>query len=117
MGWWVPRAALTPDEDVLFEAAANMYEGSRAIGGKVTVTPRRLLFTPNRVDLATGAQAMAVDRGQILGTEVVPGRDSPIRFLGMASPRRLVGVDHAGGRTYFLINKRDQFTAALRGLA
>jgi hypothetical protein len=118
MGWWVPRAPTTPDEQVTFEALANLFQGWRGVGGKITVTTLRLLFTPNWFDAATGGKAMVLDRVKICGVEVVRGSQSPVRMLGIAPfPRPLVRVDHADGPTYFLLNKPDRLTTALENLS
>lgn len=114
MGWWVPRAPTTPNEQVTFEALANVFQGWRGVGGKVTVTTRQLLFTPNWVDGATGGEAIVLDRGKIREVEVVPGKQSPVRMLRLAPFRPLVRVDHGDGPTYFLVNKPDRLTAALK---
>jgi hypothetical protein len=113
MGWWVPRAPTVPDEQVTFEALANAFQGWRGVGGKITVTTRRLLFTPNWVDGATGGKAIVLNRAKIREVSVVPGKQSPVRMLGLAPFRPLVRVDQADGPTYFLVNKPDRLTTAL----
>jgi hypothetical protein len=40
---------------VMFEGVTNTFRRLRSVGGKVTVTNRRLLFTPNRLDGLLGA--------------------------------------------------------------
>jgi hypothetical protein len=115
MGWWFPRAATRPDEQVVFEAAANVYVGWRAVGGKVTVTTRRLLFTPNWLDGATGGAAITLDRGDIRGVEIMSGKQSPVRFLGLAPWRPVVGIDHTNGPTYyFLVRKPNLLAIAVK---
>jgi hypothetical protein len=96
MGWWVRRAPTTPDEQVSFEALANVFQGWRGVGGKITFTTRRgvggkitvttlrLLFTPSWFDGATGGKAIVLDRVKIREVEVVRGSQSPVRALGMA---------------------------------
>jgi hypothetical protein len=114
MGWWVPRAPTAPDERVTFEALANVSQGWRAVGGRITLTTHRLLFTPNWVDGATGGRAVVLDRADIREATIVPGKQSRVLSLGLAPWRPLVRVDHADGTTYFLLNKPDRLTTALK---
>jgi len=107
--WFLPVATL-PDEDVTFEAAANLWQGRRAVGGKVTVTSRRLLFTPNRVDAATGGRGLAVDLAEIGGVEVVRG-GRPRLWLSMW--RQLVSVALADGERLILVREPEQLAAAM----
>jgi hypothetical protein len=46
-------AALHPDETIEHFLLANREQnGRRAVGGRLCITTRRLVFTPNRVDAA-----------------------------------------------------------------
>jgi hypothetical protein len=111
MEWWYLPAPTTPDERVTFEAAANVWQGRRAVGGKVTVTNRRLLFTPNRMDAAMGGRGMAVGLPEIQEVGVVPpgGRPRPLGPFW----RRVVAVAHADAHRLFLVREPDEMVAAL----
>jgi hypothetical protein len=111
MGWFTPRAATTPDEQVTLEALADLLKGRRAVGGKVTVTTRRLLFTPSWVDLATGGRVMTLDLTDIGGVEIVPANRLRVRPPGVWRP--VVRIDHHGGATYLHVRKPDRLAAAM----
>jgi hypothetical protein len=115
MGFWFPRAATTPSEEVLFEAVANTFIGRRSVGGKVTVTKERLLFTPNRLDGLTGARQVAIPRSEIQHVSLEePGRKA-VRQRGLgAAVRRQVGVEHNGARVFFTLGIPDALVEALR---
>ncbi len=75
MGFWVPSAALLPGERVVLQAAANHLPSKRSVGGQVTVTNRRMLFIPNRLDGLTGGRKIEVFRDTITGVQVA----APVR--------------------------------------
>jgi hypothetical protein len=53
MGLFVPRPKLENGEQLIFKFVANHSRGNRAVGGRVFVTNRRLVFSPNIVDRMT----------------------------------------------------------------
>jgi len=115
MSVWVPPAATSPDERVVFEALANNLVGGRAIGGRVTVTDRRLLFTPNRVDGLTGGQPVAVERSSISRVSVEGrGRAAARKHGFVALVRRLVSIEHPAGTNLLLVNRPQALVSALR---
>jgi hypothetical protein len=114
MGLWFPCASTEPDERVTFEAAANLFQGRRTVGGKVTVTNRRLLFTPNRLDGVTGGRGLVVNQADIRKVWTAAAGGSAVRQRGIgASLRPQVGVDHARGRSFIVVRRPDQLTNAL----
>jgi hypothetical protein len=115
MSWWVPPAATGPDELVLFEALANNFIGGRAIGGRVTITDERLLFTPNRIDGLTGGRPLAVERRDISRVSVEePGRAAARRHGFVALMRRLVRIEHPAGPIVLLVNRPRVLVDVLR---
>ena len=115
MGLWFPRPVTAPDEQVLLEAVANTFVGWRSVGGKVTVTEERLLFTPNRLDGLTGAARIAIRRSEIGKVWIEePGRTA-VRQRGLgAAVRPQVGVEHNGERVFFTLGDPDALVKALR---
>jgi hypothetical protein len=115
MSLWFPRPQTTPDERVTFEAVANTFRGLRSIGGKVTVTDRRLLFTPNRLDGLTGARPLAVARADVRRVWLeAPGRAAVRKRGPGAAVRRQVGVDHPAGPTFITVGNPDALMSAMQ---
>jgi hypothetical protein len=52
----MPPPALEPNEREIATYRANRTQGSRAIGGHLLLTDRRVVFYPHKVDSATGAR-------------------------------------------------------------
>ena len=50
MGLWFRSPVLQKSERLLWSVAANHDQADRAIGGKLFVTSRRLVFTANRIE-------------------------------------------------------------------
>ncbi len=50
MGFWFPDMHLAANESVRYRGAGNLFNGRRQIGAQVTVTDRRVLIVPNRLD-------------------------------------------------------------------
>ena len=72
MKMWIAALRLEPREFALFEALANQVKGWRQIGGRVTVTNLRLVFTPNRLDKLFGAHDVSVPRLDIVKVQIAP---------------------------------------------
>jgi hypothetical protein len=115
MGFWFPRPATAPNEEVVFEAVANSFIGRRSVGGKVTVTKERLVFTPNRLDGLTGARRIGIPRSEIKHVWLeAPGRTA-VRQRGLgAAARPQVGVEHNGDRVFLTLGNPDALVKALR---
>jgi hypothetical protein len=45
-----PGPKLQPGEEIVWSARANRAQGGRAVGGKLYVTDRRMMFAPNRIE-------------------------------------------------------------------
>lgn len=61
MGIWIGKPALADGEPVLWQHLANRTQSAnRAVGGRLYLTPHRLLFEANRVDAATGGRPWSV---------------------------------------------------------
>ncbi len=94
LDWWVPHVPLEPGEVEQLALLANHSVGWRAVGGKLVVTDRRLVFRPNRVDRGLGGKVWTAPLGAIL--EV--GRKPPTFGLfngGLRSRLRIVTSDGA----------------------
>ncbi len=88
IGLWFSAPDLLPGEVVEFIAVANHLTGKRSVGGQVTVTNRRLLFLPKRLDRMTGGREIEAPRSEITDTRVLePGRQA-VRSRGLAAALR-----------------------------
>lgn len=73
MGVWVATPDLEPGETVVHRTFANVLKGARTIGGQVTVTDRRVLFIPNRLDALTGGTRVEIARRDITAIRIGAG--------------------------------------------
>lgn len=71
------------------------------MGGRVVVTDHRILWTPNRLDAATGGQPVTISR-----------RDITAIRIGAAA-RVQLEVDHSGQTPAFVVRDVDALSAAL----
>jgi hypothetical protein len=85
---WIASPALEPGEVLEHRAFANTYRGTRSVGGQVTVTDRRVIYVPTRVDSITGVSRQDIVRSHI--TEVA---DASV--AGTIYPS--VALQHPGG--------------------
>jgi hypothetical protein len=93
MGIWFVDPQIAPDEKSLYRVTANHLLGTgRALGGKLVVTSRRVLFAPNRLDQLTGGKAWAVDITAVQEIAVAPGGKEGIARYGPAGARPQVVV-------------------------
>ena len=65
LGIWIPKALVDRDETVTFSGLANVFQGRRAVGGRVTVTNRQFLFVPNRFDRILGGRRISLQRSDL----------------------------------------------------
>lgn len=82
-GWLFVDAALEPGEELLFRRVCTRRRGRRSIGGEVSVTDRRLLFVPNRLEQLVGVEASAFPRSEVDHVTVVPVPPGSERFAAL----------------------------------
>lgn len=100
-GWWMSKFSLESNESLEEKFPANRFEGEgRPHGGRLYLTDRRVIFLPQRLDAALGADptairyeelaAVSVDRkedhadgsGDLANRLVIEPRDGdPVRFV------------------------------------
>lgn len=85
MGIWFPAVFLAVDERVRYEAVANSLGRWRAIGGQVTLTDRRLIFTPNWLDTITGASRREISLSAIEGVHILEPGVEGVKRSGLAA--------------------------------
>ena len=95
---WVAAPTLAEDESIVWQKAANRQQSElRAVGGRLFLTTRRLVFQPNRFDSRTRGEAWAIDI-QDISEVAVQGRETTTPFLGKAAKlRRRLRIDTADG--------------------
>lgn len=101
MGLWISAPDLEPGEEVVHQCAANVWTGGRSMGGRVAVTDRRVLWTPTRLDAATGGRPVTISRRDITAIRIGAG------------VRVQVEVDHSGDTTAFVVRDVAALSAAL----
>jgi hypothetical protein len=93
-GWLFVDAPLEPGEQLLFRRVCTLRRGRRTIGGEVSVTDRRLLFVPNRLEQLVGVQPSAFPRAAVDHVLVVPPPPGSERFAALPrTPRARAEID------------------------
>jgi hypothetical protein len=81
--WWLKSVDAQPQEEVVWSQGANRIQPSgRAVGGKLFLTDRRLVFCPHWVDGATGGKTWDVGLVEVtaVGTAAKGGRRERLRI-------------------------------------
>ena len=107
--WWLKSVAAEPAEEVVWSQAADRLKDSGpAVGGKLFLTDRRLIFCPHWVDAATGGKAWQVPLERVAAIETIP-KGSP----GGGMRDRLAIELAGGGRERFVVNRLEAVVARL----
>jgi hypothetical protein len=108
--WWLKGVEAEPREEVAWSQGANRIQGSgRAVGGKLFLTTRRLVFCPHWVDGATGGRTWDVPLDQVTGIGTIP-KGSP----GGGARGRLKIELADGEAERFVVNRLEQVVEQLR---
>lgn len=106
--WWLKSVAAEPAEEVVWSQAADRLKDSgRAVGGKLFLTDRRLVFCPHWVDAATGGGAWQVPLERVAAIGTIP-KGSP--GGGM---RDRLAIELAGGGRERFVNRLEAVVARL----
>lgn len=107
MGIWFPSVGLAEGEQVRYQAAANSFRGRRSIGGQLTVTEQRLIFTPNRLDGLAGGRQRVILLDEVRDTQTLkPGLQS-IKKRGLAAAIRPQIEISEGSDSSLIVTVRD----------
>lgn len=113
MGLWLAKPKLEADEVIRWQSSAgrsiNRWITS---GGRLTVTNRRVLFQPNRFDVATGKTAWECPLESVEGFEAVD-RDLTVPAGGT---RKRLGIQTPAGFEVFVVNGLEDKLPELREL-
>ncbi len=109
--WWLKSVEAEPDERVVWSQLANRVQSShRAVGGKLFLTDRRLIFCPHWIDAVTGGRTWSLPLSDVGGVGIKPkGGD---RFAGGLRDR--LRIDSADGdEQMFVVKRLDEVVARL----
>src|SRR5882757_1644845 len=99
---WVAQPKLEPGETIRWTTSAgralNRWLTS---GGHLVVTDRRLLFQPNRFDIATGKRRWELSLSDVAGVESVEREPA----VAAGGSRRRLGIRSAAGLEIFVVNR------------
>lgn len=99
-----------PGEHVELERRANHSAGSRAVGGKLTVTDRRIVFEPHGLDKALAGKSVQIPLAEVAAAGTQPRGLNP--FSGALRER--LRVETSGGDEHlFVIGGRDEVIALI----
>jgi hypothetical protein len=109
---WFTDPRLDPGEQVEWSKAANRFQGSRAVGGRLALTDRRLVFAPNRLDALLMGRRWAVPLEQIRSVGVEP-RGSGNKSLFGGNLRNRLRIRSGDGEELFVINEVEDVLSRL----
>lgn len=113
VAWWVPDTPLEPGEIERHALLANHSVDWRAVGGKLVITDRRLIFRPNRVDRRLGGEVWTVPLGHIADVGARQRTWHPFNG-GLRKRLRIVTTD--GAEHLFVVNGLDGVIAKIQAL-
>ena len=105
--------ALEQDEAVLWSRRANRFQGSRAVGGRLALTDRRLMFAPHRFDAALVGKRWEAKLSEIRTVGIEPRGSGVKGLFGGGMRKRLRVRAAAGDEEHFLVNKLDHVLESL----
>lgn len=106
MGWWFRSVRLAVGERLVYQAAANGFQGVRVVGGRLHVSDRRIIFLPNRLDSVTWGKEWEIPRSDVIDVEVLKPGPRAVKQRGFgAAFRRQVAIKFIGGA--YVITVRD----------
>ena len=110
MGLLVPKPRLEGGETSQWHRLANREQGDKAVGGRLDVTTKRVVFTASRLE---GGSGWEVPRGDVSAVAVqAPGPDS-----GPGGIRHQVRLELRNGDTeLFVIRDPEGAVKELQGL-
>jgi len=85
MGFWFPDTHLAANESVRYRGAGNLFNGRRQIGAQVTVTDRRVLIVPNRLDGVLSGNRVELARDEVVTVHAEPSDSPTARQRGLSA--------------------------------
>jgi hypothetical protein len=97
---------LQDGEQIIADVAANLFRGAEAVGGRLKITDRRLLFQPHAINLQTTPAEIPISQISEM---------RPRNTLGIVPNGMLVKLQ-SGVEYKFVVWKRQQLMATIDGL-
>jgi hypothetical protein len=107
---FVAGLVLHPGEQVLETFRANRSQGWRAVGGRLVLTDRRLVFVPHAVERATGGKVWEQPLTSMTTVSLAARGWGPLD----GSLRRRVMVASGDERSYFVVGKASDVIAKVQ---
>ncbi len=93
-GWLYVDAPLDPGEELVFRRVCTLRRGRRSIGGEVSVTDRRVVFVPNRLEQLVGCEPVVAALASVGHVTMVPAPPGTKRFAALpGAPRARAEVE------------------------
>lgn len=110
-GWWIENHDRLEGELIEFFILANRTQSpNRAVGGKLFVTNKRMLFSPNLIDMFTKGQKWAIKNTDIISIDTqLPGGS----VFGGGLRARLA-IEHRHGIDLFVVNNLTNVIGTIR---
>jgi hypothetical protein len=109
---WIEEV-LEQGETLTWSRRANRFQGSRAVGGRLALTDRRLMFAPHRFDAALVGKPWEARLDEVRTAGIEPRGSSVKGLFGGGMRKRLRIRTAAGEEEHFLVNKLDQVLESL----
>jgi hypothetical protein len=111
MGFYFVEPDLLPGETVRYTYAANRANSWRSIGGRLSVTDKRMVFRPHRVDALFHAQPWSC-RLQDVASVNVAAKQLNAKEMGVRNRLQITLQD--GHQEKFLVRDLDQVIVDLQ---
>ncbi len=109
--WWLKGVESEPEEHVVWSQLANRVQSShRAVGGKLFLTDRRLVFCPHWVDAVTGGKTWSLPVANIARLGITP-KGGDLFAGGLRDRLRIELVD--GEQQLFVIKRLEEVVPRL----
>jgi hypothetical protein len=98
------RPSLENGETREFEAAANRLKARRRLVGRLTVTDKRVIFTPARFYFPTHGNSCDIDRTSVTGIHLLPPGYEAMKQHGLVALKQpQIEVRYAGNMVYLVM--------------
>src|SRR5258708_1196187 len=99
-------------EWVLWRKFANRTQGNRAVGGRLHLTDRQLIYEPNRFDAVTKGRPWSATLASIQAVST-EGRNGSLFSGGMRTRLRI--ELETGSTEYFVVNRAQDVVKVIKG--
>jgi hypothetical protein len=107
-GWWLVSHEAQSEEEVVWSRSANRMQGSRAVGGKLLLTDRRILFCPHLIDGLLGGKRWATETRSVAEVGIEPKGSGKASKLGGGMRDRLRIRSADGTEELFVVKRLEE---------